>query len=62
MRGKAKASATNGSIAMPSTMGVTFVFDEKPALSAIKKWRFEPHLEGGVPVTVRSGVRFKFEP
>ncbi len=36
------------------------VFD-RSALSAINAWRFEPHLEAGRPVPVRSGVRFSFQ-
>ncbi len=33
---------------------------ELAALQAIRKWRFEPHLELGVAVAVRSGIRFAF--
>ena len=36
------------------------VFD-RPALSAISAWRFEPYLQDGRPVPVRSGVRFSFQ-
>jgi len=34
---------------------------ESAALTAIKKWRFAPHIEGGVATTIRSGVRFSFK-
>ncbi len=34
---------------------------ESAALAAIKKWRFAPHIEGGVATTIRSGVRFSFK-
>ena len=33
----------------------------EPALSAVKKWRFEPYLDAGRPIPVRSGVRFSFQ-
>ncbi len=33
----------------------------EPALSAVKKWRFEPYLDDGRPIPVRSGVRFSFQ-
>ena len=32
-----------------------------PALVAVKKWRFDPYLESGRPIPVRSGVRFSFQ-
>ena len=35
---------------------------EQSALTAVKKWRFAPYIESGVAVTVRSGVRFSFQP
>jgi len=34
---------------------------ESAALTAINKWRFAPHLEGGVPTSIRSGLRFSFQ-
>lgn len=34
---------------------------EHSALNAIRKWRFAPHIQSGVAVTVRSGVRFSFK-
>ena len=33
---------------------------ESAALTAIKKWRFAPHLDNGVATSIRSGVRFSF--
>jgi TonB family protein len=35
---------------------------DRAALEAIKKWRFEPYLQEGRAVPVKSGVRFSFEP
>lgn len=32
-----------------------------PAVSAVNKWRFEPYLDNGKPIAVRSGVRFSFQ-
>lgn len=32
-----------------------------PAIAAVKKWRFEPYLDNGRPLPVRSGVRFSFQ-
>ena len=33
---------------------------EPSALNAIRKWRFQPYVENGVSMPVRSGVRFSF--
>lgn len=35
---------------------------DRAALSAIKRWRFEPYLQDGRAVPVKSGLRFSFEP
>lgn len=32
-----------------------------PSIEAVEKWRFEPLLEGGRPIPVRTGVRFSFQ-
>lgn len=35
---------------------------DRAALSAIKRWRFEPYMQDGRAVPVKSGLRFSFEP
>ncbi|NOX50194.1 MAG: TonB family protein [Gammaproteobacteria bacterium] len=34
---------------------------EKPATTAVERWRFDPFLDEGRPIAVRSGVRFTFQ-
>jgi protein TonB len=34
---------------------------EESAVNAVRRWRFEPYLEQGRPIPVRSGIRFTFQ-
>jgi len=52
---------TNGEVFDAEVVRSSAEIFEAPALTAIRKWRFTPHVENGVALPVRSGVRFSFE-
>lgn len=54
--------AADGSVATPAIAEASSTQFTKSALNAISRWQFEPVMDNGVAVPVRSNVKFSFVP
>jgi protein TonB len=52
----------NGKVASPRVEKSTHAAFDKPALDALKQWRFEPALKGGQRVSCKMRVPIRFQP
>lgn len=50
----------NGNVADPEVEKSSHNGFEKPALDAVKKWKFKPAREDGVPVAKKASIPIKF--
>jgi protein TonB len=51
-----------GRVVNPRVEKASYPEFEKPALEAVRQWKFEPAIKGGKRVSCRMRVPFRFQP